>query len=256
MSGQVRFQRILGVRFLIGSAWDAIGQVEQNGGLVVVPSAPTLKDIATNRGYREAVLGADFAIADSALMVLLWNLIQNDRIPKLSGLKYLRVLLNEWHFRLPGATLWVMPSEASAQRNAAWLRQQGFEINDDNVYVAPIYGASIDDPELLRRIEALRPRHVVMGIGGGVQERVGFYLKRNLSYLPAIHCIGAAIAFLTGEQVSIPVWVDYLGLGWLWRSLSNPRLFVPRYWEARALAPLLFRYRDQLPTPQFEPPAA
>ncbi|MGA2251159.1 MAG: hypothetical protein ABSG47_11285, partial [Terracidiphilus sp.] len=39
------------------------------------------------------LLGADFAIADSTLMVLLWNLIQRDRIPKLSGLKYLRVLL-------------------------------------------------------------------------------------------------------------------------------------------------------------------
>jgi len=45
-------------------------------------------------------------------------------------------------------------------------------------------------------------------VGGGTQERLGLYIKRNLDYLPAIHCIGAAIAFLSGDQVKIPEWVD------------------------------------------------
>ena len=75
-----RFQQILGVRFFVGDAQGAIEEVSQRGGLVVVPSAPTLKNLASDKGYREALLGADFAIADSAFMVLLWNLI--DRIPQ------------------------------------------------------------------------------------------------------------------------------------------------------------------------------
>ncbi len=56
----------------------------------VVPAAPALKNLANDMRYREALLGADFAIADSAFMVLLWNLIQRDNIQKISGLKYLR----------------------------------------------------------------------------------------------------------------------------------------------------------------------
>jgi hypothetical protein len=70
-----------------------------SGGLVVVPAAPALKNLAVDKGYREALLGADFAIADSAFMVLLWNLIDSNRIPKLSGLKYLRALIEEPDFR-------------------------------------------------------------------------------------------------------------------------------------------------------------
>jgi UDP-N-acetyl-D-mannosaminuronic acid transferase (WecB/TagA/CpsF family) len=247
MSSKGRFQQILGVKFFVGDAEGAIDLVSEHGGLVVVPSAPTLKDLASNESYRESVLGADFAIADSALMVLIWNLLERNRIPKLSGLKYLRALVARPEFCKAGNNFWVMASPISAQRNLKWLRENGVEVSDEDVYIAPLYGDVIEDQELLRRIEARRPKHVVMGVGGGTQERVGFYMKQNLSYLPAIHCIGAAIAFLSGDQVGIPVWVDAIGMGWLWRIFSNPKRFGPRYWGARFLAPLLVKYRDRLP---------
>ena len=93
--------------------------------------------------------------------------------------------------------------------------------------------------------DELGPR--CLPIGGGNQERLGLYLKRNLSYLPAIHCIGAAIAFLSGDQVHIPVWADKFYLGWLFRSLSEPKRFIPRYWAAFRLFPLMLRNRANLP---------
>jgi UDP-N-acetyl-D-mannosaminuronic acid transferase (WecB/TagA/CpsF family) len=110
-----------------------------------------------------------------------------------------------------------------------------------------MYGQTIEDLELLRRVEQRRPHHVVLGLGGGTQERLGLYLKQNLGYRPAIHCIGAAIAILSGDQVRIPVWAEDLGLAWLWRCLSNPKRYVPRYWDARHLVPLMLSYRDRLP---------
>jgi UDP-N-acetyl-D-mannosaminuronic acid transferase (WecB/TagA/CpsF family) len=247
-SQQIRFQQILGIRFFVGSAHDAIDQISSAGGLVVVPAAPALKNLAHDKRYRDALLGADFAIADSALMVLLWNLIQKDRIPKLSGLRYLRALMERQEFRAPGATFWVMPTPSSSRRNIDWLAANGVQLAEDDVYIAPMYGPAIDDPELLRRINSRKPAHVVLGLGGGTQERLGLYLKQNLTAKPAIHCIGAAIAFLSGDQVHIPVWVDHAGLGWLWRSLSQPKIYGPRYWEARHLATLMLRYRDRLPS--------
>jgi UDP-N-acetyl-D-mannosaminuronic acid transferase (WecB/TagA/CpsF family) len=65
--------------------------------------------------------------------------------------------------------------------------------------------------------------------------------------VPAIHCIGAAIAFLSGDQVQIPMWADKFYMGWLFRSISEPKRYVPRYWDARKLLRLMMRYRDQLP---------
>ena len=240
---------ILGIRFFIGTAAEAVRRMA-GGGLLVVPAAPALKDLEVKASYREALLNADMAIADSAYMVMVWNWLQKDSIRRLSGLEYLRVLLKQPDVRKLGNVLWIMASPVSAERNLAWLAKEGITVPEECVYLAPMYSEQkIWDPELLERIERIRPQHILLTLGGGTQERVGLYLKRNLSYIPAIHCIGAAIAFLSGDQVHIPVWADRRSLGWLFRSMSEPRRYMPRYWNARKLLYLLIRYRERLPAP-------
>ena len=239
--------RILGIDFFDGFVYDAI-KIMRNGGLLVIPAAPALKDLDRNPGYREALLNADLVLTDSAFMVLIWNRLQSKPVKRLSGLEYLRELLQEPDVRQPGNTLWIMVSRTSAKRNLDWLKGQGITIPKDNVYMAPIYGRDpIADPALVDRLNHLRPQHIIITVGGGTQERLGFYLKQSLAYRPAIHCTGAAIAFLSGDQVRIPVWADRFYLGWLFRSFSEPRRFVPRYLDAFKLYPLMRRYRDRLP---------
>jgi UDP-N-acetyl-D-mannosaminuronic acid transferase (WecB/TagA/CpsF family) len=140
-----------------------------------------------------------------------------------------------------------MASPRSARTNTDWLRSQGFELRSEDIYMAPIYQGEIVDPVLIEKMTAHRYRHVIVTIGGGTQERLGLYLKRSLPYLPAIHCIGAAIAFLSGDQVYIPTWADKTGTGWLFRCISRPGAYIPRYWGARKLLWLMLRYRTQLP---------
>jgi UDP-N-acetyl-D-mannosaminuronic acid transferase (WecB/TagA/CpsF family) len=255
--------RILGIDFFDGSAHAAI-EIMRSGGLLVIPAAPALKDLDCNPDYRDALLNADLALTDSAFMVLIWNRLQSQPIRRLSGLEYLRELLLEPDLRQPGNTLWIMASPISAKRNLAWLEGQGITVPKDNIYVAPMYppanvvgrhpsgssGASsttLSDPALIERLNRLRPSHIIVTIGGGTQERLGLYLKRNLAYRPAIHCVGAAIAFLSGDQVHIPVWADRFYLGWLFRSIAEPKRYIPRYWSARKLLALMLRNRDRLP---------
>jgi UDP-N-acetyl-D-mannosaminuronic acid transferase (WecB/TagA/CpsF family) len=240
------YRTILGVKFFVGDAPSAIRRLSA-GGLLVVPAAPALKNLPHDVAYREALLGADIAITDSIFMVILWNLFERDSIRRLSGLEYLRVLLKMPEIRAPHGTYWIMANPDSAQKNMDWLNAQGVHVTQDDVYLAPFYGSRIDDQDLLARLSARMPRHIIVTIGGGNQERLGLYLKQNLGYKPAIHCIGAAIAFLSGDQVHIPNWADRWGLGWLLRSASRPRLYVPRYWDARKLLPLMLRYRHRLP---------
>lgn len=240
-------RKILGIRFFQGTAQEAI-QRAQSGGLVVVPAAPALINLGINAGYRESLLDADLVIPDSAFMVLVWNWLQGDSLKRLSGLAYLRELLKQPDVRKPGGSVWIMASPKSAKRNLNWLSRQRIEVPVSSVYKAPIYGTEIGDTPLLEMLEREKPRHIVLTLGGGTQERLGYYLKQNLSYKPAIHCIGAAIAFLSGDQVHIPVWADKYYLGWLFRSLSEPKRYVPRYWEARRLFWMLRRYRDRMPS--------
>lgn len=237
---------ILGVPFFTGTAEEAVQRM-LNGGLLVVPAAPALKDIGTHAAYRDALLHADLVITDSAFMVLVWNLLERDNLRRLSGLKYLRVLLEQPEVRKPGNTFWIMAGSKSGNRNLDWLRSEGIDVPEEYVYNAPMYGPVIDDQDLLARLERLRPAHIVVTIGGGNQERLGHYLRQKLSYVPGIHCIGAAIAFLSGDQVHIPDWADRLYLGWLFRVLDKPKLYFPRYVGATSLFPLLARYRSTLP---------
>jgi N-acetylglucosaminyldiphosphoundecaprenol N-acetyl-beta-D-mannosaminyltransferase len=238
--------RILGLNFYAGDADGAIRRIS-NGGLLVVPAAPALKDLVSNSSYREALIGADVAITDSAFMVLIWNLLHLTWIRRLSGLEYLRELLRRPDVREPENIFWVMAGKRSAKINLEWLRSEGITVPEGRAYNAPVYGEDIVDLELLEQLNRSRPKHIVLTVGGGTQERLGLYLKQNLSYLPAIHCIGAAIAFLSGDQVRIPIWADRLYLGWLLRCLSSPGRYVPRYWSAFQLFPLMLRYRDKLP---------
>jgi len=237
---------ILGVSFFGGQASEAIAAI-RGGGLLVSPAAPALKDLDRDAGYRDALLGADLAIADSALMVVVWNFLQHDSMHRLSGLKYLRELVLQPDVRQSGNTLWIMANPSSAATNLQWLAENGISVESEYVAIAPVYAAEIADAPLLALLDRLRPRHVIVTIGGGTQERLGLYLKQNLAYLPAIHCIGAAIAFLSGDQADIPVWGDRFYLGWLLRCLSDPKRFIPRYWGARKLIALMWRYRDRLP---------
>ena len=246
-AGGGSFRQILGIRFFTGTPREALA-IGMRGGLVVVPAAPALVDLPHDVPYRDALVNSDLAITDSGLMVLLWRRLTGEKITRVSGLEYLKLMLAEPSVREPGAVLWIMPTPAARDKNIAWLQAQGFPTTADDCYLAPMYSkGELSDPALVEMIHRKRPRHIIVGLGGGVQERLGLHLRRTLDYKPGIHCIGAAIGFLSGEQVSIPAWADYLYLGWLFRSLSEPRKFFPRYWKARKLVGLMRKFRDRLP---------
>jgi UDP-N-acetyl-D-mannosaminuronic acid transferase (WecB/TagA/CpsF family) len=247
ISGEPQYRRILGIRFFVGDAPEAV-ELGARSGFVVVPAAPALLELERDDEYRQALLEADFAITDSGFLVLLWNLMNRDRIHRVSGLEYLRLLLARPELRIPRSTLWVMPSQASMDRNLAWLNANDYPFETADCHVAPRYPrGAVSDEALVELVNERHPRHIVICLGGGVQEKLGLYLKRRSSGSPAIHCIGAAIGFLTGDQVRIPGWADKRVLGWLFRCVSDPRRFVPRYAKALELPRLLWRYGSRLP---------
>jgi N-acetylglucosaminyldiphosphoundecaprenol N-acetyl-beta-D-mannosaminyltransferase len=250
LDAPAQIRTILGISFFTGTVDEVVDRLLQKGGLLVVPAAPALMGLQTNKNYRDALVQADTVITDSAYMVLLWNLFERDNVPRISGLRYSRALLERPQIRLSGRTFWIMAGPRSARRNLEWLASQDISIPKDYVYLAPMYSAGeVEDIELLEQIQRVRPDHIIVTLGGMTQECLGSYLRQKLDYRPGIHCIGAAIAFLSGDQIHIPDWADRAYLGWLFRSLSNPKRYIPRYWRALLLAPLLLQYKSTMPPP-------
>jgi UDP-N-acetyl-D-mannosaminuronic acid transferase (WecB/TagA/CpsF family) len=235
--------QVLGVPLACLTVDEAI-ECGLSGGLVLAPSGPGLCELERDPDYRDALLGSDVNLTDSGLVILVEALRSRRKLPRASGLGYIEALLGRDELRQAGSSFWVMPSEPARDRNVAWLRSQGLDVTNDDCYVAPVYPrrGRVEDPELASIVEERRPGHIVVCVGGGPQEKLGLFLKRELSYRPGIHCLGAAIAFLSGEQASIPSWADRAYLGWLMRCLDDPRTFVPRYLKAFRLVYLLARY--------------
>jgi UDP-N-acetyl-D-mannosaminuronic acid transferase (WecB/TagA/CpsF family) len=239
-------EQILGIHFFNGTVDEAVDAMCANGGLLVVPAGPALVKLSEDEGYRRALTSADMVIADSGAMVLLWKIFTGRRVERISGLKFLKRLVTRLVSHPDERVLWIVPSEHAHEKTITWLRSMNLTATAD-FYVAPRYGGEVRDELLVAKIDNHPPSHVVVGIGGGVQEKLGLFLKENLRARPAIHCIGAALAFLTGDQPPIPMWADRFYLGWLLRSIRQPRVFIPRYVSGLRLATMIASYREKLP---------
>jgi len=240
-------RQVLGIRFFNGDADEAIQSITQRGGFLIAPSGTCFARLREDERYRRAVLAADLAIADSGLMVVLCRVFRREGLQRISGLKYLKHLLASLKAAGTGGVFWILPDERAAQKLLDWSGRDALPIAAEDCYVAPRYGIEVADANLVSLIDRRRPAHVIIAIGSGAQEKLGHYLREHLSYRPAIHCIGAALGFLTGDQIAIPDWADRIFLGWFWRLFAQPRIFIPRLVQGFELPWLIWKYGEEMP---------
>jgi N-acetylglucosaminyldiphosphoundecaprenol N-acetyl-beta-D-mannosaminyltransferase len=239
-------ERILGISFFSGSARDAVDRARRDGGVVAMPASPALLKLKYDQEYRLALQRADLVLADSELLALLWRVVSRRRLKKISGISYLKCLLANSELQKKEKLFLIVSSDAAKTKAIRWLRQNGFaiKIDDCSVVDAAAHG---QEHALLFEIEKLRPQHVIIALAGTGQEKLGLYLRDFLLYRPSIHCVGAALGFLTGTEHPIPEWVERSHLGWLSRLVSQPRMLLPRIGIAFILAGMVFKYRSELP---------
>ena len=250
MPREIQTVRILGIEFHNDSLEAALDMAIHEGGLVLAPSGPGLSELGKDPHYDAALRNADINLIDSGYLALLWQKRTGESLKRHSGLKFIKALLENARFSSEAGQRWVMPSTEHIHATRAFLGESGIEVDLDAFYEAPFYEKTpIADPSLLRDIKEKKPRFIIICIAGGKQEVLGHWLREQLDYKPAIICIGAAIAFLTGQQANIPPWADRIYLGWLLRIVQDPKTFLPRYWNARKLGRLLRKY-GELPPPQ------
>lgn len=239
--------RILGISFFNGKVENVFEELAYSGGLLTVPAAPNLANILADETYYEALCASDIVIPDSGFMVLIWNRLMNGSINKISGLKFINCFLRSTEIVKQKKIFLVNPTDEEGEYNRLFLEEKGISMKNEYLFTAPFYGSLVEDSLLLAKLEVLKPHWILINIGGGVQEKLGLYLKTHLSYKPAIICTGAAIAFKTGWQVQIPSWVDQFYLGWLARCISNPNLYVKRYIKSIRLLKIMLKYKSSPP---------
>lgn len=233
---------LFNIRFIDANFSEIIVELEK-GGTMVAPAAPALGTIDFDKEYHQSLIASHFAIFDSGLLCIALLLLKRIKVKKISGLAFMREFLSHLS-TFPNESIFLIdPSLDDSYANKELLSKFGYELKSSYQYVAPIYKAGkIDDAILLANLSSLKPKYIILNLGGGVQEKLAEYLQKNLKeFNPSIICTGAAIAFLTGRQAKIPELVDKLYLGWLARCISNYKRFVPRYTQGFKIFPMLLK---------------
>lgn len=215
----------------IDANYQTIKFLLDKGGLLVLPSGPGLATIRHDPQYYKSIKNADLVLFDSGYLCLLLRFLKNIKVRKLSGYIFFKKFLKSLQKEKKKIIYFIDPSHKQSKINKAYLKKKN--IINVQQYVAPIYKKNkIIDRKLVKKINRIKPKYVIINLGGGVQEVLGNYLKKNLKYKASIICSGAAISFFTGQQAPFTDFIDKIYLGWLLRIIFNPFIFLPRYISA------------------------
>jgi len=83
------------------------------------------------------------------------------------------------------------------------------------------------DMDLVQRVNDSGANILFVGLGCPKQE---LWMKKHAEYISAVQIgVGAAFDFLAGSKSRSPIWMQKIGLEWLFRLLSEPSRLWKRY---------------------------
>jgi len=234
---RVSFSRPARVRF--GEVWvDALtmegavraieGLVDRGrGGLVFTPNIDHVVVADQSPAFRDAYGRADVSLCDGA--PLLWSSrLLGLRLPgRVSGsdlfLPVMQLAARRgYRVYLLGASPGV--AEEAAARLA---RELGVLVVGT---LSPRIGLASgpDEAAVIESITAARPQLLLCCLGAPKGELFADRVRSRIGAVVAVS-IGASLDFYTGRVRRAPVWMQRLGLEWLFRLLQEPRRLARRY---------------------------
>jgi N-acetylglucosaminyldiphosphoundecaprenol N-acetyl-beta-D-mannosaminyltransferase len=198
-------------------------------GWIVTANLDILRRHARDEQARALYGEANIVVADG--MPLVWAArLQGDRLPERVAGASLVWLIAERAAR-EGRSLYLLGGDpATNERAIAVLRERW-----PAVKIAGTSSPMVANPPTPVEIAAIRddvvrtrPDLLLVGMGSPKQEHV---IRALRSALPGCWMIGVgtSFAFVAGTISRAPVWMQRLGLEWLWRLGQEPRRLARRY---------------------------
>jgi N-acetylglucosaminyldiphosphoundecaprenol N-acetyl-beta-D-mannosaminyltransferase len=212
---------------------------------------------ASGKSYQAATINTDFlvkSVRDGKLLHLLHHVdwATADGMPVIWAARLLGVHAPE---RVAGADLVPALAERAAQkgysiyfygaapgvaqRAADTLKQRYPGLRVAGVCSPPFTKTEQTDPEIIEAIRATSPDILFVALGNPKQERWIQMYREKLS-VPLLMGVGASLDFLAGKQKRAPLWMQQVGLEWLFRLLQEPRRLWQRYFVDMVVFSVLF----------------
>jgi N-acetylglucosaminyldiphosphoundecaprenol N-acetyl-beta-D-mannosaminyltransferase len=228
---------LLGVDVDPLSQEQAVGQIHAwiaSGGArcryVVAPNADHIVLLRQHAPLRAAYADAGLVLAASAPVMWAAHLLKMPLPGRPAGRDLVPAVFAAAHDENPLQVFLLGAGSGVAERAAANVHNRWPAVRVVGTY-SPPRGFENDHAENLRilaRISDAKPDLLVVGLGAPKQE---LWVHRHRAQIRAkvALCAGRAIDVLAGGGSRMPVWMRELGLEWLHRVVSEPRLLLARY---------------------------
>jgi len=232
-NSRVALESIAGFEFSTLSLVETIGvmhawlAVEEPGTarMFVCGNPHSLEVARRDAPFAAALRGADLMIPDGVGIVVASKFLHGRIRETVCGPDVFVRLSRDMNDRLPGKRVFFL---GGMQATIDALTAK-FSLDFPNLVIAGAYSPPFrseftagEDKELVSRVNAARPDLLWIGLGAPKQEKWAFRNRYRLS-VRVIGPVGAVFDFYTGRVKLPPVFVQRLGLIWLFRFFQQPR---------------------------------
>lgn len=187
--------------------------------------------------FRNSVINSDLSIADGMPLVWIARMIGIPIRERIAGSTLFDRLRNDSVGRL--SVFFFGGPDGVAEKACRQLNLEnkgltcvGFE--------APGFGSieEMSNESIIQRINASEADFLVVSLGARKGQE---WIERNRSRIsvPVISHLGAVVNFVAGTVKRSPVWMQNVGLEWLWRIKEDPKLWRRYFWDGLTLLELL-----------------
>jgi N-acetylglucosaminyldiphosphoundecaprenol N-acetyl-beta-D-mannosaminyltransferase len=197
--------------------------------LVATANIDHVRHLRHNERFREAYANAYAATADGgpvALYARLRGVMIPGRVPGPDMFVSLMHAFKAGQHR----PFFLVSNVDTGERLKAWLQGRGFAAHMIACECPP-FGFEKDHEGSARLAQLIREHgttHLVMGVGAPKSEVWIHEWRHQLGDCYAFG-IGAGVDFFAGNARRAPLWLQRLGLEWLWRLSREPRRLGSRY---------------------------
>jgi len=182
----------------------------------------------------EVLRNADLVTADGMPIVWLSRLLKTPLQERVTGADLLPNLART--FTKTGHSMYFLGGKGDVAQQAA-LKLKGLysELDIAGVYSPFVYAEGEDmliseqeDEEIIKRINQAKPDVLLIGFGNPKQE-LWFNRNRHKIQVPVTIGIGGTFEFIVGNVKRSPVWMQKIGMEWIYRIIQDPKRLWKRY---------------------------
>lgn len=227
-------------------ALEKIDEIVQknNNSYVVTPNVDHIVRLETNEEFQKIYKNADLILTDGKPLIWISKWYKNPIKEKISGSDLFPFLSQMAADR--GYKMYFLGSAKGVAEKAAQNlcnKYPGLQVVGT---YSPSYGFERDEDEIekiIRKIRAVAPHILVVGLGSPKQEKFIFEYKERME-VPISLGLGASFDFEAGIIKRAPKWMSNLGLEWAYRLFKEPKRLLKRYIvDDLKIFPLIKKYR-------------